>query len=854
MRAGDVGQGMTESVRVFLSAVSDEFRAYRDQLRGDLTRHNVEVKVQEDFKDLGGVTLEKLDEYIKRCDAVVHLAGDMTGAAARELSTKAILGRYSDLPQKLPPLGEALGEGVPISYTQWEAWLALYHGKVLLIAQADKDAPRGPAYAATDSSRAAQKDRLARLRRVERYPGSSTFTSPDNLAKQIAYTTILDLLAKTRAEAPPRKPRNLPFASLGTLFKGRDKFLEELHDSLSKTGDGHAAAVIGKALHGLGGIGKTRLAIEYAWRHEGDYSALLFVPAETPERLAAGLAALAGPDILDLPEKEAREDMVKIAAALKWLDDHPGWHMILDNVDNEKAAAAVEELVAKLKCGDVLITGRTGDFSAAVETFELDVLNVNDAASLLLESTAKRDKTPNDAALAHELARELGGLALALAQTGAYINRQRIGFSRYLNLWREKRETVVSWFDRRLVSYNHDVGLAATWVTSVEQLTPGGRRLLELLAFFAPEPVPESLLDVAIPGDGQDFDARDARADLFAYSLAARVTAAEGRSGGPAFAIHRLVQEFTRRRLDEAKSKEVLAEALGWVNAGFTGNPQDVRSWPTLDPLAPHALALAQRADEAGIPEPTAWLMNQIGVLFRAKSRYAEAESLTRRALAIAEKSFGPDHPNVASCLNNLAGLLKDTNRLADAEPLMRRALAIDEKSFGPDHPNVAIRLNNLACLLQDTNRLFEAEPLMRRALAIDEKSFGPDHPNVAIDLNNLASLLQDTNRLSEAEPLYRRALAIDEKSLGPDHPKVANDLNNLATLLCYTTRLAEAEPLMRRHLEIFLTFTARTGHEHPHLRAAFENYAGLLRAMGRSEAEIRAAIGTLIRAHGLRQ
>jgi hypothetical protein len=83
MRAGDVGQGMTESVRVFLSAVSDEFRAYRDQLRGDLTRHNVEVKVQEDFKDLGGVTLEKLDDYSKQCDAVVHLAGDMTGASAR---------------------------------------------------------------------------------------------------------------------------------------------------------------------------------------------------------------------------------------------------------------------------------------------------------------------------------------------------------------------------------------------------------------------------------------------------------------------------------------------------------------------------------------------------------------------------------------------------------------------------------------------------------------------------------------------------------------------------------------------------------------------------------------------------
>lgn len=101
---------MPEPVRVFLSTVSDEFRAYRDQLRGDLTRPNVEVKIQEDFKDLGGVTLEKLDEYIKRCDAVVHLVGDVTGAFARNPSTKAILDKYPDLPGKLAPLG-ALGQG-----------------------------------------------------------------------------------------------------------------------------------------------------------------------------------------------------------------------------------------------------------------------------------------------------------------------------------------------------------------------------------------------------------------------------------------------------------------------------------------------------------------------------------------------------------------------------------------------------------------------------------------------------------------------------------------------------------------------------------------------------------------------
>jgi tetratricopeptide (TPR) repeat protein len=91
---------------------------------------------------------------------------------------------------------------------------------------------------------------------------------------------------------------------------------------------------------------------------------------------------------------------------------------------------------------------------------------------------------------------------------------------------------------------------------------------------------------------------------------------------------------------------------------------------------------------------------------------------------------------------------LQDTNRLGEAESLYRRALAIDEKSYGPEHSRVAIDLNNLASLLQATNRLGEAEPLMRRALAIDEKSYGPEHPNVAIDLNNLARLLQATNRL----------------------------------------------------------------------------------------------------------
>ena len=183
--------------------------------------------------------------------------------------------------------------------------------------------------------------------------------------------------------------------------------------------------------------------------------------------------------------------------------------------------------------------------------------------------------------------------------------------------------------------------------------------------------------------------------------------------------------------------------------------------------------------------------------------------------------------------------LLQETNRPGEAEPLLRRALAIDEGSYGPDHPVVARRLNNLASLLKMMNRQGDVEPLLRRALAIDEGCYGPDHPEVARVLNNLALLLQETDRLGEAEPLLRRALVIDEVSYGPYHPEVARDLNNLAQLLLETNRLGEAEPLMRRVLGIFLRFQVSTGHLHPHRDAAIRNYVGLLQKMGLTEQEI---------------
>jgi tetratricopeptide (TPR) repeat protein len=859
-------------VKLFLSCVSDEFGDYRDELRNALTRPNVEIKIQEDFQAMGGDTLALLETYVESCDVVVHFIGDMAGSTPKPSSVDDLLKRRSELAARLAEKGMDRGALGRLTYTQWEAWLAIGFNRDgakqnLVIVTPTYGLKHGAKFAPTDATRASQADHLRWLRAINFYP-AKPFTSADNLVARIFGSAVLDALKKADTRSIT-KPRNLPFASLGSLFAGRDEDLAGLHTALL----GAKGAPV--ALHGLGGVGKTRLAIEYAWSREAIYSALLFVSASDGTALNAGLAGLTAFEILDLPEKEARDDATKITAVLRWLESNPTWHMILDNVDDRAAVGEVAKLMPRLKGGHVVVTARASNFPAGVRKLEVSTLDENAATQFLLDRTdADRTKTKDDAALARTLARELGGLALGLEQAGAHIATDRIGFARYLKLWTESREKALAWADATVTG--SDRTLATTWATSVARLSPESRRLLERLAFLAPDPVPDLLLDVAVPGEASDTDAYASRAGLYAYSLISAVTVEDG--GAPAFVVHRLVQNFARRAMSDERRAQALREALEWMDTAFVGDPQDVRNWPVLDPLAPHALAVARAADGEEIAEPTSRLFNQIGLLLKGRADFAQAEPLMRRALAIDESSYGPDHPNVAIRLNNLGALLQATNRLAEAEPLMRRALAIDETNYGPDHPNVAIHLNNLAALLQATNRLAEAEllmrtalvicekslghghpfvancldnlaqllkasdrlaeaePLMRRALAIDESSYGPDHPNVAIRLNNLGALLQATNRLAEAEPLTRRALAIDEKNYGLDHPNVAMRLNNLAFLFEATDRLPEAEPLRRRALAIF---EANLGPDHPYVTIGLDNLAQLLKASGRlAEAE----------------
>ena len=168
-----------------------------------------------------------------------------------------------------------------------------------------------------------------------------------------------------------------------------------------------------------------------------------------------------------------------------------------------------------------------------------------------------------------------------------------------------------------------------------------------------------------------------------------------------------------------------------------------------------------------------------------------------------------------------MASLYRNVGRYADAEPLQKKALAILEKAFGPDHPTFAQAMNNLAELFREQGRYADAEPLYKRALATWERAFGPDHPDVAQSLNNLAALYADNGRHSDAEPLYKRSLAIREKLFGPTHPDVAQSLNNLAWI--YWTQGQNPDALQMVHRTISIGFVLKS----IALRVLFSSRAG---------------------------
>ncbi|MCA1494064.1 tetratricopeptide repeat protein [Ensifer sp. NBAIM29] len=803
--------------------------------------------------------LAMLHDFIKVCDGVVALIGARSGDCPPDEAAVA----YAHM----------LPEGFArASYTQWEVFFAEAHGKPVTYLRARPSfMPRDPAPSGVDYPNL-QAAHIRRLERLGRY--MQEFSDSTEACRYVGRVQweVDDAAAGTSRH----KPRNLPHGSIGSLFKGREQLLNELRASFERSS---ATAIAGKVMHGLGGIGKTRAAIEYALKHEKEYSALLFVTAKSPEELRSNLAALVGPLVLNLPQQDIAEEEVRLAAVLRWLEDNPRWFLLIDNVDTEAAATAVEEMVARLSGGHVLITSRVSIWSHQVEALELDLLASGPAVEFLLEATPRRRRTATDREDAAKLSETLGRLSLALAQAAAFIDQSR-SFAAYLESWETTRRKLLDTHDPRQLAYKFSV--AVTWRTTFDQLSEHARDLLEMLAFFSIEPIPESLCDV-VPEDLRDeLDLASALVELGRYSFVSRDRE------HPEFTVHPLVQAVTRDRMneDEQQTKIWCASSLVDMAIGDL-DPRDVRNWPSLEPLLPHAQALVTHAELEN--EMRSVLLSKCAGLLQAKGLYGQAEQMLRRVLAIDIECYGgdhsvvagaivdlavvlritartdeaelmllralkmaeeweQDHPFLATILNNLGGLLREANRFADAELVLRRALAIGEKSFGQNHPIIASVLGNLGSLLAATRRADEAEPMLRRALAIDEQIFGPDDPRVAISLNNLAGFLVGLDRVDEAEPLLRRALAIDEKSYGSDHPEITPVLFNLGHLLVATRRADEAEPMVRRALAIN---EKSYGPEHPSIAHSLFNLSSLLYSTKRSaeaEHELSRALSVLLK------
>jgi Domain of unknown function (DUF4062) len=340
-----------DQFRVFLSAVTSEFGEARVALAADLRSRKLLLQVQSDFRQEAGsdTTLKKLHDYICDCSAVVCVIGKRSGALPP--------------PAAAEPFNHMLPSGIAAaSYTQWEFFFARHFRRRLSIYIAN-DNHKPDLDPASEDDPELQKAFVARI--VKKLGlDRSYFSNEDQLCRAV--------LKEDWPKKRQTKPIALPYLSLGGLFKGRDAFLTDLHKSLNR-GNGRTA-IVGSALYGLGGIGKTRAAVEYAWAHQEEYSALLFVIAETPEALRRNLAALAGPLVLNLPEQSATEEPVRLRAVLDWLGEHPGWFLILDNVDTREALAEAERLLSTLSGGHVIVTSRLANFGGHFDPDELALL------------------------------------------------------------------------------------------------------------------------------------------------------------------------------------------------------------------------------------------------------------------------------------------------------------------------------------------------------------------------------------------------------------------------------------------------------------------------------------------------
>ncbi|MEU5022913.1 tetratricopeptide repeat protein [Streptomyces milbemycinicus] len=631
--------------------------------------------------------------------------------------------------------------------------------------------------------------------------------------------------------AAPPGLNNLPAPRSG-VFVGREEDLARLDAATRAEADAEAGATSSAAVpvvvHGLGGMGKSTLALHYAHRHRDRYNPIWWIPAESAGTIGLGLAALAA-HLNPYADLTAASGAEAAAWATTWLQAHDGWLLVFDDA---AAPGDLAPLLGSLTTGRHLITSRraTGWHHLA-RPVALDTLTPDAALDLLMRITHSTDD--DGAPELEEVAAELGHLPLALEQAAAYIQHTALTPAAYLaRLRRHPARMFATSADAASAgaasadasSAGADAAQQRT-IARIWQLTLGaiGARdplaveILRTAAWFGPDDVPRDLAEAL---DDDPIAVDEALALLHAYSMITLTPRT--------FAVHRLVQAVARTPdpADPHRAADAIAgarhRAAELLAAALPEDPLfNVAGWPRWRELLPHIEAYA------ALTEPTAPDQDDEAidrVLFEA-SAFVLGEGRTDRAIAFAERSVsaserlrGPDHPRTLNSRSYLASACRSAGDLDRATPLHERNLADCERVLGPDHADTLASRSNLAHLYALAGDLDRAAPLHERNLADYERTLGADHPHTLASRANLATVHRSAGDLDRALPLLRRNLADHERILGPDHPETLTARSNLA----YAYELAgDPDRAVPLHERVLADRERVLGAAHPHTELA---------------------------------
>jgi tetratricopeptide (TPR) repeat protein len=596
-------------------------------------------------------------------------------------------------------------------------------------------------------------------------------------------------MSEPTIETSAPKLWHVPFAR-NIFFTGRDELLADLRKSLGDTVPNANIQVV----HGLGGIGKTQLALEYAYRNRADYTIVWWLTADEPSSLALSYARLAqalGMKFSDNTSLDAIRHQLR-----RELAKHSGYLLIFDNAPGPQD---VRNFLPQDGKGHVLITSRNPVWGGLGHAFQLRPLAREHSIRLLLDrSGAKEDESQ-----ANVLAQALGDLPLALEQAAACLEQTKQPFAEYLasfeNHWGELLRR-----GRPSADYPDTAAMVLELsLRQVETVSTAATNLMNLCAYLAPDEIPFSLLREAAPEMQHPVSQVCTDPVKLDRAVAALLRFSLLEATATGLTIHRLVQAIARDRM-APEIKEKWARVALRVAGTFKFDSSDIHSWPRAGQIVPHVIAATSHCRKLQIELPTcADLLNESGRYLHKRAQLTAAKDVLETSLALHKEVYGESHAKVAGVTNNLGRVLKDLGRDLDSIALFETALTLDEHSYGATDPHVATVVNNYGISLRNTGDFDTARAQFEWAYDVYNKHYGPAHIKTASALNNLAYVLKDQGFLADALAKFKEALKIAEATINTGHPTHAAILHNIAETLRAQGQPNDAMPYAKRALSV---------------------------------------------------